>query len=54
MVCGWIIYRHTMELLAPDVIAIPILSVNDESIDPARLYGKFREVSEEFAHRVFG
>lgn len=47
-------YRHTMEQLAPDVIAIPILSVHDESIDPAELYGKFREVSEEYAHRVFG
>jgi len=47
-------YKYTMEQLAPDVIAIPVLSVTDETIDPSELYGKFREVSEEYARRVFG
>jgi hypothetical protein len=47
-------YKYTMEQLAPDVIAIPILSVSDETIDPGELYGKFRTVSDEYAKRVFG
>lgn len=47
-------YKYTMEQLAPDVISIPLLSVTDESVDPAELYGRFREVSEEYAGRVFG
>jgi len=47
-------YQHTMEILAPDVIAIPLVRITDESIDPRAYYGSLRRISEEYAHRVFG
>lgn len=47
-------YRKVMEELAPDVIAIPILSVTDANIDAIEIYNQFRQISTEYAHRVFG
>ena len=47
-------YRETMELLAPDVIAIPVVSVTDPAQDVARLYEDFYNVSREYARRIWG
>lgn len=44
-------YREIMELMAPDVIVVPHISVPLDS-DPARLYGALREVADEYARRM--
>jgi Uroporphyrinogen-III decarboxylase len=47
-------YRETMEALAPDVIAVPVYSLLDPSYDVNVVYGKLREISDEYAHRIWG
>lgn len=47
---GW---RETMEVLAPDVISIPIVFVAEETEDVPGLYKKFRKVGEEYARRMW-
>ena len=45
-------YRHVMDALAPDVIAIPQIVASPDQ-DVAGLYNAFLEVSREYATRVF-
>jgi hypothetical protein len=40
-----------MELMAPDVAVIPVLTVATED-QPAELYRKMRVISEEYARRM--
>jgi uroporphyrinogen-III decarboxylase len=47
-------YRDTMEALAPDVIAIPMLSVTDPKYDIKELYNQFYKISREYARRIWG
>jgi len=47
-------YKETMEALAPDVIAIPIVSVTDPETDVKNLYDRFYRVSREYARRMWG
>ncbi|MFH1006188.1 MAG: hypothetical protein V1800_01635 [Candidatus Latescibacterota bacterium] len=44
-------FREIMELMTPDVVVIPIITVTPEA-DPAALYGKLRPISEEYAKRM--
>lgn len=44
-------YRALMDLLAPDVAAIPVVTVTEDD-DPVGVYRRMREVSEEYARRM--
>jgi hypothetical protein len=44
-------YREIMELMAPDVIVVPHVSVPLDA-DPAELYRDLREIAEEYARRM--
>lgn len=44
-------YRQVMELMAPDVVVIPVLSVSIED-RPAEMYAAMRAVSDEYAQRM--
>jgi len=44
-------FRRVMELMAPDVVVIPVLSVPPED-GPADLYRAMREVADEYARRM--
>lgn len=44
-------FRRIMELMVPDVVVIPVLSVRQED-RPAELYAAMRAVSEEYARRM--
>jgi hypothetical protein len=45
------VYRQIMEQMAPDVIVIPHLTVTVGD-DPQAVYGRLREISEEYANRM--
>lgn len=47
-------YRETMEALAPDVIAIPLIMLTDENVDVEEYYGELLKIASEYANRVFG
>ena len=47
-------YEHAMDVLAPDVIALPVVFVSDEQTDIPGLYGRFRSISEKYARRIWG
>ena len=47
-------YTHVMETLAPDVIAMPIVFIHDETTDVPELYTRFRKISEAYAQRIWG
>ena len=40
-----------MELMAPDVVVIPVLTVTTED-EPAELCRRMREIAEEYARRM--
>ena len=44
-------YRRVMEMMVPDVVVIPVLSVSLED-RPAEVYAAMRTVSEEYARRM--
>lgn len=44
-------FREVMELMAPDVVVIPVLTVTPED-QPAELYRRMRVISEEYARRM--
>ena len=44
-------YRRVMELMVPDVVVIPVLSVSIDDY-PAEVYAAMRTVSEEYAQRM--
>ena len=44
-------FREIMELMAPDVIVVPHLSVSVQS-EPSEVYRKMRQVAEEYAKRT--
>ncbi|TFG64154.1 MAG: hypothetical protein E4H36_03745 [Spirochaetales bacterium] len=46
-------YNSTMEILAPDVIALPIVFIAEETEDILRLYERFAAVGKEYARRVW-
>ena len=46
-------YGEVMEILAPDVIAMPIVFIPDESTDVPRLYEQFLSISKEYARRIW-
>lgn len=47
-------YGETMQALAPDVIAIPIVSVQNPGSDVKGLYNEFYKISKEYARRIWG
>jgi len=47
---GW---KETMEVLAPDVISIPIVFVAEETADIPHLYDQFLKVGREYARRMW-
>jgi hypothetical protein len=47
-------YERAMEILTPDVIALPIVFVRDESTDIPKLYDRFRRILNEHARRMWG
>ena len=44
-------YRQIMELMTPDVIVVPHLSVPPKS-DPRAVYRRLRAIAEEYAKRM--
>lgn len=47
---GW---KETMEVLAPDVISIPIVFISEETEDVPRLYERYMKVGIEYARRLW-
>jgi hypothetical protein len=47
---GW---KETMNVLAPDVISLPIVFVAEETESVPALYREFRKVGEEYARRIW-
>ncbi len=47
-------FRTLMEVLAPEVIALPIVSCQDPSVEVVTLFNEYRTVATEYARRVFG
>ena len=44
-------FGEVMELMAPDVVVIPVLTVTTQD-EPEVLYRRMREISEEYARRM--
>ncbi len=44
-------FREIMELMAPDVIVVPHVSVSVQN-DPSEVYRRLREIAEEYAKRM--
>lgn len=44
-------FEEIMELMTPDVVVIPVLTVTTED-DPAELYRRMRQIAEEYAKRM--
>ena len=44
-------FRKIMEIMAPDVVVIPMLTVTTQD-EPAELYRRMREISEEYVRRM--
>ena len=44
-------FGEIMELMTPDVVVIPVLTVTTEDA-PAELYRRMRQIAEEYAKRT--
>jgi hypothetical protein len=44
-------FDEIMELMTPDVVVIPVLTVTTED-DPAELYRRMRQIAQEYAKRM--
>jgi hypothetical protein len=46
-------YEKVMNVLAPEVIALPVVFISDPEIDVTSLYREFLKVSKEYARRLW-